>query len=441
MEVEGLLSIWTMPLGEPGQVAANSFSIPLVRTPAAAWLPAPAPDGKTLYYVQLGATGCEIRKLDLTLPPLKPAPIPWADFFFAANAVKPKADEASQLPPPVKPPLARNYSAGETMWSGLRSGLTLAPSGDSYELGWGGTDVLGRVSWQMLGAIGNAAGPRGAQAGLSYRGWRWAPSFHVFSSLERPASQRYGQVEGYDRLRSGGELAFSYESKNTTPTFFKPTISYERVAFKEGLKPTISRSLIGMDLGISRLWNRGENWGMRLSAQAKDALGRTDESTWHSQRGQAQLRIYTPWTQLALKAETARVLGDPTPLDRFHLGGLTTSLMPSSLEWNRIEQAALPSFLAVGDRMQRMRLEVGSGLRAYLEHTAVWNHTQSRTAFTQVAGVEFDLMQLIGTNEAIDRLMGHITLVAGLHRVLKDASAGAPMQDRTVATLSMVLRP
>ncbi len=441
MESDGLPSIWETPLEVSGELAPNSHSIPVVRTASAASLPAPTPDGNTLYYVQLGATGGEIRKLDLTLPILAQAPVPWGDSFFAPDAVKPKTDEASQLPPPMKPPPAHEYSSGETMWQGLRSGLTLAPSGESYELGYGGTDLLGRSSWQVLGAVGNVAGPRGAQAGLAYHGWRWAPGLQLFSSLERPSSQQYEPVQGFDRQRTGGELAFAFESKNTAPAFFKPTISFERVQFEEGNKTSKDRSFIGIDFGISRFWNRGENWGIRLSAQAKDAAGRTDGNSWQLQRGHLQARVYTPWTQVMLKAESARVLGEPTALDQLHSGGLTTSLVPASLDWNRVEQPALPSYNAIGDRMRRIRLEIGSGLRVYLEHTAVWDHTQDRPAFTKVAGVEFDLMQSIGNNEASERLVGHMTFVAGIHRVLGDKSKGASMQDRTVGTLSIVLRP
>lgn len=437
MESNGLLSIWKTS-AETSEIP----SLPIVRTASAAWLPAPLPDGNTLFYVQLGATGCEIRKLDLTLPSLNQAPIPWGDSFFAMDAVKPKADEATQLPPPVTPPPVRDYAFGEAMWSGSRSGLTLAPSGKSYELGYGGSDLLGQFSWQVLGAAGDAAGPRGAEAGIVYRGWLWAPGFHVFSSLERPSRQKFEAAQGFDRQRTGGELTLAFESRNTTPAFFKPTLSFERVELREGLKSSSSRSFIGLYFGISHFWNRGENWGVWLSAQAKDGMGRTDGKGWQFQRGFAQVKFSTPWSPLTLKAESARVLGDPTPLDRLHLGGLTTSLLPTSLDWNRVEQAALPSYNSTGDRMHHVRVELGSGLRAYLEHTAVWDHTQDRSAFTKVAGVEFDLMQVIGNNETIERLVGHMTFVAGLHRVLNDVGRGAPMhmQDRTVSTLSIVVR-
>ncbi len=435
IESDGLLSIFTTPPG------ANSPSIPVVRSPSAVWLPAPTPDRRSLYYAQLGATGCEIRKLDLTLPPLIPTPIPWGDSFFAVNAVKPEMDAASQLPPPVKPPPAHDYAVGETMQTGSRSGLTLAPSGKSVELGMGGTDLLGRFSWQILGALGNAAGPRGAQAGLVHRGWRWAPGLQIFSSLERPSKQQFEPVLGFDRQRTGGGLTFIFESKNTAPAFFKPSLAFERAEFLDGIKPSASRSLVALHFGISHLWNRGEEWGLRLSAQAKDGLGRTDGQNWRFQWGQVQAAISTPWLQAALKAESARVLGDPTSLDRLHLGGLRTSLVPASLEWNRIEQAALPSYNTLGDRMHRLRAELGSGLRAYVELTAVWDHAQDRPAFTKVAGVELDLMRVIGNAEVIERLVGHLAFVVGIHRVLHEANNNSLMQDRTVGTLSLVVHP
>ncbi|MBL0210065.1 MAG: hypothetical protein IPQ13_03990 [Holophagaceae bacterium] len=441
VESDGLGSIWTVPPGEPGRPGLESTSIPVVRTPASARLPSPAPDGKTLYYVQLGATGCEIRRLDLTLAPLTPVPVPWGDSFFAVDAVRPRPDEASQLPPPLAPPPAHDYAVGETMRAGFRSGLTLAPSGESVELGFGGSDLLGRLSWQVLAAAGDAAGPRGAQASMVYRGWRWVPGFQVFSSLERPSSQRRGRVEGFDRQRTGCAVEFAYESKNTAPAFFKPTLSFERVLFKEAPNLRASRGLLGLDFGISRFWNRGEAWGVRLSARAKDGVGRTDGNRWQLQSGSVQVRIFTPWTQLALKAESARVTGDPTPLDRLHLGGLGTSLAPLGLDWNRAEQPALPSYAAIGDRLHRLRAEAGSALCAYVEHVAVWDHTQSRPAYTKVAGLELDLMRLIGNTEFIDRVVGPMTFVAGIHRVLKDGSQGEAMQGRSIATLSIVLRP
>ncbi|MDE3246503.1 MAG: hypothetical protein KGN80_10475, partial [Acidobacteriota bacterium] len=334
-----------------------------------------------------------------------------------------------------------DYAAGETMQIGSRSGFTLAPSGTSAEFGLGGADLLGRLSWQILGAVGNAAGPRGAQAGLVYRGWRWAPGVHLFTSLERPSRQRFEPVQGFDRQRSGGELAFTFESKNTTPAFFKPILAFERVEFQDGPKSSASRGLITLRFGISHLWNRGEKWGLRLSAQANDGVGRTDGQNWSFQRGHVQATLHTPWIQAALRAESARVAGDPTALDRLHFGGLDTSLVPAGLNGNRVEQPALPSYNALGDRLRRLRAEIGSGLRAYVEHTAVWDHAQERPAFTKVAGVELDLMKAIGNAEVVERLVGHLTFVLGIHRVLHEAHDNPLMQDRTVGTLSLVVHP
>lgn len=413
----------------------------LTRTLSAAWNPAPTPDGKWLYYTQLTALGCEIRKLDLSLPPLGDDPLPSEEIPITPRTILPPSDEKSELPPPVPPPAARDYTIAETLWNGLRMGVTVAPSGKSYEVGYGGSDLLGRLSWQALGAFGDGAGPRGATAALAYRGWRWAPGIQVYSSLERPSAQAISPIQGFDRQRSGAEFGLTYESRNTTPAFLHPVLSFDRTRFQDGAKPEISRDFAGLEFGIRHFWGRGEHWGLRVSAEAKGAAGRSGGQDWQFQRGQVQVRFSTPWLPLVLKAESARVSGDPTSLDRLHLGGLATSLTPASLEWNRVEQPGLPSYSATGDRMSRLRMQVGTGLRAYLEHTAVWDHLASRTPFTKVAGLEFDLMEAAGRDETLERLVGHLTFTAGIHRTLADSGSGHPMHDRTVATLSLVLRP
>ncbi len=428
---------WNIEGRRPGEASFRA----LTRSLSAAWNPAPTPDGQWLYYTQLTATGCEIRKLDLSLRPLN-AETPTLDGApFTPRTILPPADEASHLPPPVTPPLPHDYASRETIWNGLRSGATLAPSGESYELGYGGSDLLGRLSWLALAGFGNSAGPRGAALSFAYRGWRWAPSLHVFSSLERPSGQRFVPLPGWDRQRSGAEAAFTFESRNTTPATFRPVLFVERAQFQDPSQPAASRGFAGLELGLTHFWGRGEHWGLRLAAQARDGVGRTAGKDWQAQRGQVTAQFSTPLLPFTLRAESARVLGQPTPLDRLHLGGLGTSLVPASPNWNQLEQPALPAYSGSGDRAHRLRAEVGTSLRAYLEHTAVWNHTQGRAPFTRLAGVEFDLIRALGETDTVRRLAGRLTFIAGVHRILYDPTPDHLMRDRTVGTLSLVLRP
>lgn len=408
--------------------------VPLTRTLSAAWNPAPTPDGKWLYYTQLTATGVEIRKLDLSLPPLDDQAVLVDPAPLAPDTVISKADQPSRIPAPVKAPTATEYQVGDSLWNRGRSGIALGPSGNSYQLGYGGSDILGRLSWLALAGVGDGAGPRGATVAALWRGWRWAPSLALFSALERPSAQRFEPVTGFDRERRGGEFAFSFESKTDTPALFRPFVAFERV---EALETSASRNrtFAGFNLALGHRWLKGEHQALTMTAAAAGATGRTGGQAWNLQRGRLAFRFSNQILPLSLRGELARVGGAPTILDRLRLGGLETSLVPASLDLNRFSQDALPAFALLGDRARRWRGELGSGFRAYLEHTQVWSTGQPRPAATRVVGVEAALHDLLPTDQ-VTPLLGRIELTFGLHRPLD-----GQMKDHTVGTLSLIVRP
>lgn len=407
----------------------------LTRTLSAAWQPSPTPDGKFLFYVQLTAMGSEIRRLDLSLPPLEDKPLPVDEKPLAPRTILSPADEASLLPPAATAPEARDYSVWDSHFTGSRASYGAAPGGQSLQMGWGGNDILGRLNWHALAGFGSAVGPRGAALGLAYRGWRWAPSLEIFSSLERPSRQDFASVGGLDRRRSGGELAFTWSQAGRWPVSFRPVVAWERVKPWESAADSVSRGLVGAAVQMSGTRSRGEDWSFGAGVSARGATGRTEGQDWNLQRGDLHLRLGTPAGGLVLRMSEGRLGGTPTALDRFHLGGMATSLVPASLDWNRLEQIALPGHLQTGDRLRRFRGEFGGGLRLYLEHAAVWDQRLTRPAYQRVAGVEFSVHELMPRNLA-ELLLGRFTLTLGVHRTLDGV-----MKDRTVATVSMVLRP
>jgi len=407
----------------------------LTRTLSAAWQPAPTPDGKTVYYVQLSATGCEIRKLDLSLPVLSDAPLPVDEKPLVPRTILSPADEASLLPPPGKAPEAQDYSVWSTHFTGNRVGYTVMPSAEGLQVGWGGNDLLGRLNWHVLGGIGKAAGPRGATLGLAYRGWRFAPSLEVFSNLEQPSRQLFAPVEGLDRERRGAELAFAYSRLGAVPVGFRPLIAWESVTSCAPDSEAVGRGLVGAELRVALNRSRGEDWGFGLSLSAQGGAGRTDGHAWNLERGELSLRLRTPIGRLVARASEGRLNGEPTILDRFHLGGQTSSLVPASLDMNRLEQVALPGYFQTGDRMRRFRGEFGDGLRLYVEHAAVWDGTQAMPGYQRVIGAELPVHELLPANLA-ELLLGRFTFTLGIHRTLDGV-----MKDRTVGTVSLVLRP
>ncbi len=407
----------------------------LTRTLGAAWQPAPTPDGKAVYYVQLCATGCEVRRLDLSLPPLPDVPLPVDDKALAIRTILPAADEPSLLPPPGKAPEPQDYSVWDSHFTGSRVGYTALPSAKGLQYGWGGNDLLGRLNWHVLGGFGEAAGPRGATLGLAYRGWRFAPSLEVFSNLEKPSRQAFAPVSGFDRERRGAELAFTWQQLGAWPFTFRPVLAWESVKACDAGAKELGRGFGGAEGRASLNRSRGEGWGLGMSVRAQGGAGRTEGQAWDLERGDLSLRLGTPVGRFVARVSEGRVNGNPTALDRFHLGGQGSSLVPASLDWNRVEQVALPDYLQTGDRMRCFRGEFGDGLRLYLEHLAVWNQGQGRPAYQRIVGVELPIHEMLPTSLA-QLLLGHFTFTLGIHRTLDGV-----MKDRTVGTLSLVLRP
>lgn len=424
-ELEGIWNIVkTTPKGEQR----------LTRTLSAAWQPAPTPDGKALYYVRLTAMGCEVRKLDLSLPPLEEQPLPIPADPLAPRTILSPADEASLLPPPAASPPVTDYRVSDTHVSGSRVGYTWMPSGRGVQLGWGGNDLLGRLNWQVLAGIGEAMGPRGVTVGATWRGWALAPTVELFSSLERPSRQSFLPVSGADRERRGGALSFTYVDQGVDPALYRVSVASERMTLADS-DLGLTRTLAGLQWNPVFRYSRGDHWGLWVRGEFRAAAGRSDGQNWRLGRQGLGVGLRTPGGVLALRGEVGQMKGTFTDWDRFHLGGETTSLVPTTLEWNRIEQVALPAYSQTGDRFQRWRVEFSDSIRLYLEHGRAWDTNLAKPSFQRVVGLEWPLHELIPANLA-ERFLGRFTFTLGIHRTLDGV-----MKDRTVTTFSLALRP
>jgi hypothetical protein len=215
------------------------------------------------------------------------------------------------------------------------------------------------------------------------------------------------------------------------------------VDFLEGPAPTVQRRLAGLEASLAHGWRPVESWGLGLSAGLTLFSASTDGHAATLERARLSLRLTEKQSPvpLTIRLETGRVEGsDPSFLDRFHLGGQGTSLVPSALDANRIEQAALPSYTETGNRLRRSRVELGGVFRAYVEHTAVWDGTQPRPAYLRVGGLEFSPDELV-PDRLLDTLIGRMHFVLGCHRVLGEGSGGKALRDRNSFTASVVLKP
>jgi hypothetical protein len=324
---------------------------------------------------------------------------------------------------------------GESHGTFALAGYGLAPAGTAVQVGLGGNDLLGRLNWQALAGLGDGAGPRGAQVGAAWRGWRWAPSLQAFSVLERPSSQRFAPVAGFDQERRGAELAFTWEALGRPRLRLRPFAALERAESLEG-PSTWTRRLAGLEAGWAEHWSAGAQ-GLSLAATFRGVAGTTEGQAWRLGRASLRAGWLNPAVPLRVRVEAGRLGGDPTALDRFHLGGLPTALLPEALDAPRVVQAALPARSATGDRLARLRGEADLGiLTAYIEHTALWAGPGPRPAAQRVAGLELDQQGLGLPPDLVRRVAGNLRFSLGLHRPLD-----GPMKNRTVGTLSVIVRP
>ena len=448
----------------------------ITSTLSAAWQPAPAPDGKALYYVRLTATGCEIRRIDLTQPIPEFTPLQIAGNTLTQGAILSLPDTAGYLPQPDAAAFkAEDYSVWDSHSTGARAGFFIGPSSNSMQFGWGGSDVLNRLNWYAVAAFpvipdGNIArGPMGARFGAAYRGWRFAPSFQAFSSLEKPSHQKIAPVYGLDRNRIGAELAFTWRHQGMSPVYFRPFASWESIntvgaAGRADNIDTIddadnadradsgmsdaNRFLAGTMVGFDFKRSRG-NWGIDITSAFQGAVGSTKPDTgfdteegggksWNLVRFKARLDIKTPVIDgrllpgrgVRFLAEEGRLQGNYTALDAFRLGG-QTSLVPPGLEFNRVSQPALPDYYQAGDRMRALRIDrdIVLGIRFYYEWATAWQSGVGSADYQRVWGFE------LSTEDIVSRSTGVPTVNIGIHRPLD-----GPMKGKTVFTANLSFR-
>jgi len=428
-EVDGICNIVKVPWLREGGGIRFLPAVVMTRTASAAWNPAPSPDGRTLYFTTLNAEGMELRKLDLALPALAANPAPEPRILSPGTVIAP-APEPASLPRAAGPLPSAPYRAADHQWIQLTAGASLTPSGESWQLGVGGTDLLGRLSWQVLAGLGDVAGPRGAMAGVASAAWAWRPAATLFAVLERPSAQRFLPVAGADRERRGGELSLTWEDRGDHPWWISPVLAAERVTDGDGA-PATTRALFGLRGGLQTGVSRGA-WGLAATPVFQWLPGASRGVTWSLLRASLDLKAETPVLPVILGASGGRLQGGGG--ETFRLGGTGTSLVPESLDANRVEQPALPAYAATGDRFLRWRGQAGENLRLYLEGTSVWNEGQERPPWERVAGLEWVLvLPQAGPSEATLR---RTRLQLGIHRPLD-----GEMKGHTVATLSLIVRP
>jgi hypothetical protein len=357
----------------------------MTRVTGGALDPAPSPDGKSLFFLEVTSKGVDIQRLALPAAPLAPLgrrpesfPLLPPDSVsaapFARSAVAP--DHPYRIwPSHVVRPLA-TYSVG--------------PDGNAWQIGVEGSDVVGRLDWVALGSVGNEAGPRGASIAASYRGLPVTLSAHLFFAREKPGNQRVVRRREFDQERAGGLLQASW---------WRP-FSGGRVRVDAGggwtrVEPLagghdFDRSLVSMRARASARRLRGKS-GLGFDLDASGSSGWTDGGSWRQWLAGASVSGFLPLARLSASGRYGDTSGSPTRFDVFSIGGAPSAVLPAGLDRNRVELAALPAFVQTGNRVESARAELefrGVPVVLYGERLRAWNERGETPRPVRVFGAE-----------------------------------------------------
>ena len=378
---------------ELASVDAAGLNAPstLTRVTGGAISPAPGPNGASLFFLELTGKGVDLRRLALPSDPVAALPRGAGDFpILPPPSLEPKHFPLSEVEAP------RPYDAFASQVIRLASGFTAGPSGNSYQAGAQGADVIGRLDWLALGAFGDAAGPRGGSVAAAWSGLPAKLTFQLLSSLEEPGSQRlvarpeldeqrWGFFTGpsWDRRYDGGRLGAEVGG------------GWTRVEALE------AGQIFSRTLASARAWGelrrtRGRS-GFSASLDLTGSLGDTAGGFWRQFSAKARVEGITSFATLAVSGRYGDTGGAPTAFDLFWVGGADSAIFAPGLDRNRIFRPALPAALQLGTRVETYRAELqlrGLPLLLYAERLRAWTPGAEKPEPVGLAGAELRFERL-----------------------------------------------
>jgi dipeptidyl aminopeptidase/acylaminoacyl peptidase len=406
-DATGIWNLVSVSAADPGEAPEET----LTRVTGGAFAPAPTPDGRQVFFLDLTAKGVDLRRLDLAQA--RPGP--------SAPRVEPAFPVLPPRTPPERPavaiapaPAGRPYDLWETQTVRSLVNFALGPSGSTAQLGLDGDDVVGRLHWLAVGSIGSAAGPRGGTIAAAYRGWPVELSAQLFSSLEKPGSQGLAPRPAFDEERAGGWAGaswgrpFSWGSVRVEGGGGGTRID----ALADGRSLTRGLGSLAAAASFGRTHNR---WGFALGAEVAGTLGSTAGSAWR--QGLAAVRVsgISPFARLTLAAAGGETGGAASRFDLFSIGGLPSTILPRGLDRNRILSAALPADVQFGRRYALLRAELSAAafpVVLYGEWSRASSGAEPLPEPVRVAGGEVRLDELVPAE--FGRTIGFRVGVAGL---------------------------
>lgn len=375
---------------------AGGMPRPLTRTSGAHILPDAAPDGRSVQFLALHARGYDLRSVPVRpLPAAAPLAL-GAGFFPAlpppAAATQPDSFARVALPPD------RPYGLGPRRHRVL-PGVAAGAEGVVGLVAVNGIDPVGRFSWLLRGAAGDAAGWRGASLDAELRTLLPSLRATLFATRHQPGVGDEGAItaaavgSALDTRYAGGAVSAALRREYGTHGYRAAAgASVGRLSLTAaGVGPGAAegqRALTFAELAVGRRWDGDRRFVLpRLTVHA--ATGRTGDSSWA--RGSAALSVDAAMGRFGGRGSVryAAVSDGAPAFERLVIGGLPSPLVDGRLLDQRWAMPAMPVGTAAGSRAISYRLESSLlGLRPYLWGAAAGDGPR---AWHRVAGVEYVL--------------------------------------------------
>jgi hypothetical protein len=337
----GVHNVETLDL-ETGAVAA------LTRVLSAAVSPAPTPEGE-VFFLALHSRGWDLRRVALDGP--RPAVVQIDPDLAPVAPVGPVPAEPFPLAPtgPIRP-----YGLGPRFRT-LLPMADLSVDGHGGGLALGGTDPIGRFSWQLQGMYGSGDATRGAAVRVLWRGtrpWLHAAGFLLDDPFPAAPGSESPALDGLDGTYRGGVASLELRSAGLVHHHSA------RAGGSAGTLPGGGSRGLGFaeaHLGLRQL--PGE-WQLRQRASLHGSAGRTAGLDWTRWLVSGHLEVRGRRAGLALSGTVGGTDAPPGSLEAFAVGGVDPLLLDPAVVAQRVPMPALPAGHLQGDAVRTARVEL-----------------------------------------------------------------------------------
>ncbi len=364
-------------------------------------------DASDLFFLSLHSRGWDLRRVPIDAPPA--APVVLTDPTLSPAATVPVA-AADTFPAAALGPV-RAYGLGPRARILLPMAYT-GPAGYSAGLALGGTDPIGRFSWQLQGMLGTDRSPTGGALRLRYRGLR--PTIHLEGFWTLDALTIPGLLPEIDDAFYGGFGALELQAR--------------RLAASHAIRLGASAARV-TDIDANRLLGFGEydlslqqgpgHWRVTESLGAHGAVGRTGVSDWTRWIVSGGLGLRFGDRGLDLAGTVGGTDAAPGSLEAFSVGGVAPLLFDAAVLSQRVAMPALERGTLYGDRVTTWTAE----LHGVLPVTAFYWTGEAAgdgVGWYRVAGARLDLE----TPPIAFVRLPSVRIHSGLARLLDDPGEG-----------------